>query len=182
MESLIDVIDKLVGKDIRIALEEHDVIKIQTLAFIRGKTIDNAILVLDEAQNMTNAQIKTVLTRIGDNSKFIISGDLDQSDLFKNFTHSGLYDAWTRHKNIPEIGFFEFDESDIVRNPIITKILNNYKIKGKKETPTPPPLKPRLLNEGRKSKPLIDSEDVSKIKKENKNKLRLQNFLNKFQW
>lgn len=182
MESLVDVIDKLVGKDIRITLEEHDIIKLQTLAFIRGKTIDNAILVLDEAQNMTNAQIKTVLTRIGANSKFIISGDLDQSDLFNNFRHSGLYDAWTRHKNIPEIGFFEFDETDIVRNPIISKILNNYKIKEKKETPKVKPTDRVNLNDGRKTKVVVDSEDVSKIKKENKNKLRLRNFLNKFHW
>ena len=76
---------------------------------------------------MTPNQVKTLLTRIGENSKFILSGDLQQSDKFKNVKQSGLYDALTRHKNIPEIGFIEFNEDEIVRHPIISKILGNYK-------------------------------------------------------
>ena len=124
--SSIDIVDKIIGKSNRIKLEELDAIQIQPLAFIRGKTIDNAILVMEEVQNMAPDQVKTLLTRIGENSKFILSGDLDQSDRYRDVKQSGLYDAMNRHKNVDEIGFFEFDLEDIVRNPIICKILKNY--------------------------------------------------------
>lgn len=123
----LDIFDKLIGKPNRIALEQHEFLEIQPLAYIRGKSIDNTILILEEAQNTTPLQMKTLLTRIGNNSKFIISGDLDQSDKFKYVSQSGLYDILEKHKNIPEIGFITFDESEIVRNPIISKILGNYK-------------------------------------------------------
>jgi hypothetical protein len=75
---------------------------------------------------MSPSQVKTLLTRIGENSKFIISGDLDQSDRYRKVEDSGLYDALHRHRNLDEVGFYEFTPEDIVRNPIITKILNNY--------------------------------------------------------
>jgi phosphate starvation-inducible PhoH-like protein len=67
------------------------------------------------------------LTRIGWKSKFIVSGDLEQSDRYKNVTETGLYDAMNRLKNINNVGMFAFEEGDIVRNPIISKILENYK-------------------------------------------------------
>lgn len=126
LSSLIDIIDKIIGETNRKRLEDLGVITIQPLGFIRGKTIDNSILIVDEAQNMKPSQIKTTLTRIGENSKFVISGDMDQSDLFRDFTKTGLFDAWNRHKNIEELGFCKFDNRDIVRNPIISKILKNY--------------------------------------------------------
>lgn len=125
--SSIDIIDKIVGESSRINLEEGRVIKIEPLAFLRGKTIDNSIVIVEEAQNMSPSQMKTALTRIGTGTKYIISGDLDQSDKYHDVTKSGLYDAINKHKNIEEIGFFEFNEDDIVRNPLITKILKNYK-------------------------------------------------------
>ena len=75
---------------------------------------------------MSPEQVKTILTRIGENSKYVLSGDLDQSDKYRNVKQSGLYDAMNRHKNIDEIGFFEFEKEDIVRNKIICKILKNY--------------------------------------------------------
>lgn len=125
--SSIDIVDKIIGKSNRLYMEELGYIEIQPLAYIRGKSIDNTILIMEEAQNMSPRQMKTLLTRIGNCSKFIISGDLDQSDRYKNLTQSGLYDALNRHKNVEEIGFLEFSEDEIVRNPIINKILNNYK-------------------------------------------------------
>jgi phosphate starvation-inducible PhoH-like protein len=130
LASTFDVFDKIIGKKKRIELEEAEILLIQPLGFIRGKSIDNTILIMEEAQNMTPMQMKTLLTRIGDNSKFIISGDLDQSDRFKNPKHTGLYDAIQRHKNVSTIGFMEFgdDEENFVRNPIIKKILDNYKV------------------------------------------------------
>ena len=125
--SSIDIIDKIVKKPNRKKLSEAGILKIDALAFIRGKSIDNTILVMEEAQNMSPDQMKTLLTRIGYNSKFIISGDLDQSDRFKHISKSGLYDAIDRHKNVNAIGFVEFQEIDIVRNPLIKEILANYR-------------------------------------------------------
>jgi len=124
--SSIDIVDKIIGKSNREKLMESETLQVEALAFIRGKSIDNSILIMEEGQNMSPNQIKTLLTRIGSNSKFILSGDLDQSDKYDCVSKSGLYDAIQRHKNIPEIGFFEFTIDDIVRNPIIGKILKNY--------------------------------------------------------
>jgi phosphate starvation-inducible PhoH-like protein len=126
LSSSLDIFDKLIGKTNRLKLEEIGVLEVQALAYIRGKSIDNTILIMEEAQNMSPAQMKTLLTRIGEHSKFIISGDLDQSDKYRDYTKSGLYDAMTRHKNITDIGFVVFSDADIVRNPIIKKIIANY--------------------------------------------------------
>lgn len=123
----LDIVDKIMGIKNRLKLEKDGVISVGALGFIRGKSIDNTILVMEEAQNMSPHQMKTLLTRIGYNSKFIISGDLDQSDRYKNYKDSGLYDGINKHKNINEIGYIEFTEDEIVRNPLIAQILNNYK-------------------------------------------------------
>ena len=93
---------------------------------MRGWNVDNTILVFEEAQNATPAQIKLLLTRIGFNSKFFISGDLEQSDKFKDKTKSGLYDAKMRLSDLKNVGVYEFTNSDIVRNPIISQILKRY--------------------------------------------------------
>lgn len=127
LASTLDVFDKIIGKAKRIELEASEVLQIQPLGFIRGKSIDNTILIMEEAQNMSPQQMKALLTRIGENSKFIISGDLEQSDRYKYENQSGLYDAVNRHSKLDEIGFIEFENKDIVRNPLITKILENYK-------------------------------------------------------
>jgi phosphate starvation-inducible PhoH-like protein len=122
----LDIIDKLIGEKQRKKLEEEGIIKLDGIAYIRGKTMDNTILILEEAQNTTPSEIKTLLTRIGINSKFIISGDLEQSDLFSDNKKTGLYDAMNRFKTIDEIKTFTFDIDDVVRNPIISKILKLY--------------------------------------------------------
>jgi phosphate starvation-inducible PhoH-like protein len=137
--------DKIIGSSNRIKLEESGVLVVGALGHIRGKSIDNTVLVMEEAQNMSPNQMKTLITRIGYGSKFIISGDLDQSDRYNDYKKSGLYDGITRHKNISSLGFIEFNENEIVRNPLIQVILNNYK---KVEIPKPP--NPRLLLEGAK--------------------------------
>jgi phosphate starvation-inducible PhoH-like protein len=150
--SSIDIIDKIVGPSNRVKLEEEGILAVGALGFIRGKSIDNTILVMEEAQNMSPAQMKTLLTRIGYNSKFIISGDLDQSDRYSDFRKSGLYDAVQKHSNLDEIGSIEFFESEIVRNPIITKILDNYKKKEEKKPEPPKAPRPRLTPEYLKPK------------------------------
>jgi phosphate starvation-inducible PhoH-like protein len=101
-------------------------IEVQALAFIRGWNIDNTILIFEEAQNSTPNQMKLLLTRIGFYSKFFISGDLEQTDRYKDKTQTGLWDAIKKFRDMDDIGIFEFDENDIVRNPLITKILKKY--------------------------------------------------------
>ncbi len=120
------LLNKIIGKESRERLKDEGFIEIAALAYMRGWNVDNTILVFEEAQNATPAQIKLLLTRIGFNSKFFLSGDLEQSDKFKDKTKSGLYDAKKRLENLSGVGIFEFGNEDIVRNPIIGKILERY--------------------------------------------------------
>jgi phosphate starvation-inducible PhoH-like protein len=120
------LLNKIIGKEAREALKDEGFIEVAALAYMRGWNVDNTILVFEEAQNATPAQIKLLLTRIGFNSKFFLSGDLEQSDKFKDKTKSGLYDAKKRLGDVRGIGVFEFGNQDIVRNPIISEILERY--------------------------------------------------------
>jgi phosphate starvation-inducible PhoH-like protein len=120
------LLNKIIGKDCREKLKDEGFIEVAALAYMRGWNVDNTILVFEEAQNATPAQIKLLLTRIGFNSKFFISGDLEQSDKFKDITRSGLYDAKVRLDGLKNIGIHEFDSKDIVRNPLISQILKRY--------------------------------------------------------
>jgi len=120
------LLNKIIGKESREKLKEHEVIEVFALAYMRGMNIDNSILIFEEAQNSTPNQMKLLLTRIGFNSKFFISGDLEQTDRYKDIRHSGLYDAITKFNFLDDIGIFEFNQNDVVRNPLITKILKKY--------------------------------------------------------
>jgi len=120
------LLNKIIGKEAREQLKDEGFIEVAALAYMRGWNVDNTILVFEEAQNATPAQIKLLLTRIGFNSKFFLSGDLEQSDKFKDKTKSGLYDAKKRLGDVKGIGVFEFNNEDIVRNPIISEILDRY--------------------------------------------------------
>lgn len=125
--SSIYLFEKAIGKNRVKSLLERDYLKVIPLAFMRGINIDNAIVIAEEFQNATPRQVKTLLTRIGTDSKFIISGDLEQSDRYKDVKETGLYDALHRLTGVEEIGVFKFSENDIVRNKVITKILDKYK-------------------------------------------------------
>jgi phosphate starvation-inducible PhoH-like protein len=120
------LLNKIIGKDAREKLKDEGYIEVAALAYMRGWNVDNTILVFEEAQNASPSQIKLLLTRIGFNSKFFISGDLEQSDKFKDKTKSGLFDAKRRLEDVRGIGIFEFGNEDIVRNPIIGEILKKY--------------------------------------------------------
>ena len=120
------LLNKIIGKEARETLKDQGYIEVAALAYMRGWNVDNTILVFEEAQNATPAQIKLLLTRIGFNSKFFLSGDLEQSDKFRDKTKSGLFDAKKRLQDVKGIGIFEFGMQDIVRNPIIGEILNRY--------------------------------------------------------
>jgi phosphate starvation-inducible protein PhoH and related proteins len=120
------LLNKIIGKEAREKLKEEGFIEIVALAYMRGWNVDNTILVFEEAQNTTPSQMKLLLTRIGFNSKFFISGDLEQSDKFKDKTKTGLYDAKIKLGDLNNVGIFEFSDEDIVRNPLITHILKRY--------------------------------------------------------
>ena len=120
------LIDKIIGKENREKMVKDGVIQALALGFLRGVNIDNAVLVFEEAQNASHKQMKTLLTRIGFNSKFIISGDLKQIDRFRNNEESGLIDAMKRFEAFNEIGIFYFADGDSVRNDIINEILKFY--------------------------------------------------------
>ena len=120
------LMNKIIGKEAREKLKQIDVIEVFALAYMRGMNIDNSILIFEEAQNSTPNQMKLLLTRIGFNSKFFISGDLEQTDRYKDKRHSGLWDAIEKFKDLGDVGVFEFDNQDVVRNPLISKILKRY--------------------------------------------------------
>ena len=120
------LLNKIIGKETREKLKEYDIIEVFALAYMRGMNIDNSILIFEEAQNSTPSQMKLLLTRIGFNSKFFISGDIEQTDRYKDKTQSGLYDAMNRFADLPEVGTHDFRTDDIIRNPIISKILKKY--------------------------------------------------------
>jgi phosphate starvation-inducible PhoH-like protein len=100
-------------------------IEIAPLAYMRGRTLNDAFIILDEAQNTTKSQMKMILTRIGNNSKIVISGDITQIDLEKP-KNSGLLNAIKILKDIDEIGFIQFSKEDICRHPIVEKIVTAY--------------------------------------------------------
>ncbi len=127
--STIYLFNKMIGESKTAQLREQGFLQILPLAYARGINIDNSILIAEEFQNATPRQVKTLITRIGHHSKFIISGDLEQSDRYKNNKESGLYDALNRLSDIEKIGIFKFEDSDIVRNPLITQVLERYKDK-----------------------------------------------------
>ena len=120
------LLNKIIGKTSREKLKEIEAIEVFALAFMRGMNIDNSILIFEEAQNSTPSQMKLLLTRIGYNSKFFISGDLEQTDRYKDIKQSGLYDAIQKFQNMNDVVVFNFETKDIVRNPLISKILKRY--------------------------------------------------------
>ena len=104
---------------------EKKVIEVAPLAFMRGRTLDEAFVILDEAQNTTHSQMKMFLTRMGMNAKFIITGDPSQVDLPLK-QKSGLKEAMRILKEVEEIGFVHLTEEDVVRHPVVRKIINAY--------------------------------------------------------
>jgi len=124
MMSLYYNMEQIIGKQRLEVLKKAGVIQVIPLAYMRGVTLTDSIVVLDEAQNATPSQIKTFLTRIGDGSKFIVNGDLMQSDIRKE---NGLEDSIKRFTGLKRVGFSQFDLSDVVRHPIVGELLARYK-------------------------------------------------------
>ncbi len=107
-------------------------IEIAPIAFMRGRTLSNSFIILDESQNTTPIQMKMFLTRLGENSKMIINGDLSQVDL-PSGTKSGLREAINVLRNAKDIGFVKFDDKDVVRNSLVSKIVSYYESYEKSE-------------------------------------------------
>ena len=115
---------------------EDGTVQIAPLAYMRGRTLDNAFVILDEAQNTTRSQIKMFLTRMGRNAKFIVTGDVTQIDLPRK-SDSGLTSAMAIVRGIEGIGFVEFDKRDIVRHPLVKYIVEAFDRAADRETPAP---------------------------------------------
>lgn len=127
VEPILDVLEERLGKSFVKSLVKNGRIESKPLSFMRGKSFNDAWVILDEAQNTTPEQMKMFLTRIGRNCKLIISGDIKQTDLkgYKGETiESGLLKAVEKLKSIPQIGLVMFDNSEIVRNDVIKEILD----------------------------------------------------------
>lgn len=125
LRPLYDALYGIMGADSFIANQEKGLIEVAPLAYMRGRTLDNAFIILDEAQNTTPAQMKMFLTRIGFGSKVVVTGDLTQKDLDKDQA-SGLETAIKVLNRIDDIGFVELTANDVVRHPLVQKIVMAY--------------------------------------------------------
>lgn len=126
LKPLFDALNDMLDFDTVSRLMDKQIIEIAPLAFMRGRTLNDAFIILDEAQNTTSSQMKMFLTRIGFNSKCIVTGDVTQVDLDKNIK-SGLIDAQSILKDIEGISFCSFNEMDVVRHSLVRKIIEAYK-------------------------------------------------------
>lgn len=126
MQPLYDALFDMIPGEKLNAMIEKNIIQIAPLAFMRGRTLDNAFVILDEAQNTTHPQMKMFLTRMGRNAKFIITGDPGQVDLPKK-VQSGLKEAIKILREIKGIGILELDQRDIIRHRLVKEIVNAYK-------------------------------------------------------
>ena len=126
MQPLYDALRDMIPKDTLQKYIEKGTIQIAPLAFMRGRTLDNAFVILDEAQNSTHSQMKMFLTRMGKNAKFMITGDPGQIDLPRR-TISGLKEALLILKNTNDIGIVYLDDKDVIRHPLVKKIIDSYR-------------------------------------------------------
>ena len=127
---------------------ERGLIEVAPLAYMRGRTLDNAFIILDEAQNTTPAQMKMFLTRIGFGSKVVITGDASQKDLPRD-TVSGLDVAMKVLGKIEDIGFCKLTSKDVVRHPLVQQIVQAYEVYEKKQKPEKPAMRPGRRGERR---------------------------------
>lgn len=125
LRPIYDALNAIFGAEHTERLMDRGVIEIAPLAYMRGRTLDNAFVILDEAQNTTNAQMKMFLTRLGFGSKMVVNGDVSQIDLPRG-ARSGLISAQHILKAVPSVAFVHFDAADVVRHPVVAKIITAY--------------------------------------------------------
>ena len=130
-ESTFTILDKIIGKARATKMISDGKLEIGVLNFLRGVNLENCYVILDEAQNVSPMQIKTLMTRIGDNCKMIIQGDMSQCDKFKAngitaYEKSGFFDAWFRLKDVEGVNHMAFSREDCIRHPLVKRILKTY--------------------------------------------------------
>ena len=125
LRPLYDALHELMGADSYQRLAERGTVEVAPLAFMRGRTLSDAFIILDEAQNATSEQMKMFLTRLGFNSKMVVTGDITQIDL-PDGKRSGLKEAIKVLKNIEDIGVVRFNEKDVVRHRLVQDIIKAY--------------------------------------------------------
>jgi len=130
-ESTFTILDKIIGKARAGKMIQDNKIEIGVLNFLRGTNLENCYVILDEAQNVSPMQIKTLMTRISENCKMIIQGDMSQCDKYKtngmtNYEKSGFYDVWNRLQDVRGVNHMAFDREDCVRHPLVKRILKTY--------------------------------------------------------
>ena len=125
LKPLYDALEDMMPKDLLKRFLDQQIIEILPLAYMRGRTLNNAFVILDEAQNTTFMQMKMFLTRLGINSKCVITGDITQIDLPKK-KDSGLVSSFYILSGIPGISFIELTDQDVVRHPLVKEIINAY--------------------------------------------------------
>lgn len=135
LRPIYDALRDMIEPDDLVRLEEAGVIEIAPLAYMRGRTLSNAFVILDEGQNTTVSQMKMFLTRLGEGSSMVVTGDPSQNDLARG-QKSGLSDAVRRLRGFDGVGVTEFDSSDVVRHALVSKIVRAYE---KGEAPELPP-------------------------------------------
>ena len=123
-----DALDAILGGEQKDKMIEKGIIEVIPLAYMRGRTLDEAFIILDEAQNTTDKQMLMFLTRLGFNSKMVVNGDITQIDLNINRNRSGLKIAYEKLQDIEKIAFLEFTNSDVVRNPLVSKIIEHFNL------------------------------------------------------
>lgn len=125
LRPLYDALYDIMGKDATLRLKEREIIEVVPLAYMRGRTLDNSFIILDEAQNTTREQMKMFLTRLGFGSKAVVTGDITQIDLPKGKL-SGLVDAYQILNGVSDIEFCFLKDTDAVRHPLVRKVINAY--------------------------------------------------------
>lgn len=130
LRPLLDALNDILDYDTVKRYLEKDVIEIVPLAFMRGRTLNHTFIILDEGQNTTVTQMKMFLTRMGDESKIVVTGDVTQIDL-PNHVQSGLTDAMTRLSAIPNVGIVTLSGNDIVRHPLVREVVRAYETESK---------------------------------------------------
>lgn len=125
LRPIYDALYQIIGAEHTQRLMDRGVIEVAPLAYMRGRTLDSAFVILDEAQNTTNAQMKMFLTRLGFGSKMVVNGDISQIDL-PHGTRSGLVNAQKILQHIKNIDFVTFSADDVVRHPVVASIINAY--------------------------------------------------------
>ena len=131
LRPLYDALQEMLGLETYTKLMERGSIEIAPLAYMRGRTLSNAFIILDEAQNSTREQMKMFLTRLGDGSKMVITGDVTQIDL-PDGKKSGLEHAASVLKDVEGIGIIRLNDKDVVRNPLVMRIVRAYEVDGRR--------------------------------------------------